>query len=276
MLNAVIEPIKRAIRSNRRSKIVSISAGLCEKFLHSYYNEDFYEFRANGESFALSTFSRWIGSSNCIVWDIGANHGQWAREAHAILPNAQVVSFEIIPPIADELSAAADSSPWWSIEKIGMSNKEGVAEIFWNWDSDDTSSLSPDLNGHLYASAKVESVQCQTTTIDAYWSRAGSAPHLLKIDTEGHDWAVLEGAEELLSSADAPAMIQFEYGHTWIPSQRMLGPVQKKLESFGYSVGRLYPNHVEFKPYSVLDENFRMGNMIAVRDSRLRDRLSWN
>ena len=37
-----------------------------------------------------------------------------------------------------------------------------------------------------------------------------------------------------------------------------------------YSIGRLYPNYVDFKPYSYSDENLRMCNMIATRDRTLQ------
>ncbi len=274
MSKAWLESIKRAIRIHRRAKPFSMSAAMCKKFLHSYYNEDFYDFHENGESFVLEAFSRWAGTRTCTIWDIGANHGQWAREANAALPHAQIVSFELIPAIANEIAVAATSHPWWSVERCGMSNKAGTVDILWNRSSDDTSSFAPDLSSYLYATADVESVRCEVTTADKYWDEVGTAPDFLKIDAEGHDWAVLEGAERLISSDAAPAVIQFEYGRTWIPSQRMLGPVHKKLESCGYHIGRLFPNYVDFKPYSVADEHFRMGNMIATRDRGLHALLT--
>jgi hypothetical protein len=87
---------------------------------------------------------------------------------------------------------------------------------------------------------------------------------------EGHEAAVIEGGLDLLSQANAPAMIQFEYGDTWLPAARTLGDVQSLLEERGYSVGRLFPDHVAFKAYEYTDDHFRMGNMIAVRDERLK------
>jgi hypothetical protein len=99
-------------------------------------------------------------------------------------------------------------------------------------------------------------------------------PTYIKNDVEGQEAAVLDGARALLQSVDAPIAIQFEYGDTWIPACKTLHGVQSKLEAAGYSVGRLYPRHAEFKAYSFREEKFRMGNMVAVRDDALRKSLA--
>jgi hypothetical protein len=36
------------------------------------------------------------------------------------------------------------------------------------------------------------------------------------------------------------------------------------LEPFGYTIGRLYPDGVDFKPYEYQDDHFRMGNYVAI------------
>ena len=97
---------------------------------------------------------------------------------------------------------------------------------------------------------------------------------LLKIDTEGHEAAVLRGCAGLLAGPGAPAMIQLEYGDTWIPARESLYAVQPWLESFGYSIGRLFPDRVAFKHWERGDDHFRMGNMVAVRDEELQALLA--
>jgi hypothetical protein len=47
------------------------------------------------------------------------------------------------------------------------------------------------------------------------------------------------------------------------------------LRSSGYTIGRLYPEGVDFKPYSIWDDHFRMGNYIAAQmDDPLTQRLA--
>ncbi len=262
------------IRGNRRAAPFRVLASSAEKYLRAYYNEGFYDFSRNGEGFAISTFARWKGDDPCTVWDVGANKGQWAQTAHSILPAARVVSFEIIPALADQIGEAAGTADWWTVEQVGLSNEPGEVEVTWNAVHDSTNAIAPDPDSRWFAHGDVSRIICPVTTLDDYWKKAGEGPDFLKIDVEGHDWAVLEGGERLLSGSSAPEMIQFEYGHTWFGSQRMLGPVQRRLEGFGYEVGRLYPDHVDFRPFAAGDEHFRMGNMIAVRDNSLKALLS--
>src|SRR5690606_28408736 len=94
-------------------------------------------------------------------------------------------------------------------------------------------------------------------------------PSLLKIDVEGNESAVLEGGRKLLMGDSAPDLIQFEYGDTWIPFSTLLSDTHAFLWSCGYSIGRLYPEHVEFRDYILEDEHFRMGNYICVKDPSL-------
>ena len=105
-------------------------------------------------------------------------------------------------------------------------------------------------------------------------SRQISPPGFIKIDVEGHELSVLRGAQALFAGPNAPAMLQIEYGETYIPSGSTLQALYQLLEPHGYSVGRLYPNHVHFKPYEYEDDNFRMGNLIAARGPELVKLLS--
>ncbi|MBA2919399.1 FkbM family methyltransferase [Sphingomonas sp. MAH-20] len=262
--------LRQAIRSNRRAAPFRLLASAADKYLRAYHNDGFYEFDRNGERFALSSFAAWNGNAETVIWDVGAHDGEWAETAHRMIPAARITSFEILPPIAERLRARNFDPQWFTLENVGLSDSDGEVEVSWNHSHDSTNAITPRSGGRWFEGADVERVSCRTTTIDSYLATGKVSPRLLKIDTEGHDAAVLDGAAGLLSGPDAPAMIQFEYGETWLPARRTLGEVQARLESFGYAVGRLFPDHVAFKPYELADDHFRMGNMIATRDDRLR------
>jgi len=180
-----------------------------------------------------------------------------------------VTSFEILQRLAEQIVPAQ----WLKIENLGLSDQVGTVDFAWNKSHDSTSSIAPRTGSRWFSGSDTEIVRCRVTTLDVY-AEQNPPPVLLKIDTEGHDACVLAGGEKLLSGSAAPAMIQFEYGDTWLPAGKTLLQVQNKLEALGYSVGRLYPNHVHFKKYEYTDDHFRMGNMIAVRDDRLKRMLS--
>jgi FkbM family methyltransferase len=259
--------LRQVIRANRRSPPLRFIARVAEKYLRAWHNESFFEFDRNGEAFALRQFARWQATRPLVVWDVGANDGSWATLARRMLPSAQIHSFEILPPIADRYTERMARAEWATLHRIGLSDRVGTTQMSWNVGRDDTSSLA--MRPTEARGGEVRQVEVGVSTIDAMLGGGLPPPDLLKIDTEGHDAAVLRGAAGLLKGPDAPAMIQFEYGDTWLPPAETLERAQRQLEEAGYRLGRLFPDHVGFKAYEYTDDHFRMGNMIAVKQESL-------
>lgn len=259
--------LRQSIRQNRRAAPLRFLASICEKYLRAFYNEGFYEFDSNGESFALRQFGSWLADRPVTVWDVGANAGEWAELAKDALPQALVHSFEILPPIAEAYAERLKGAEWAHLHRTGLSDEPGEVHVTWNRDCDSTSSIAIRTTG--VPGGRYEEVICPVSTADLLINAGLPAPQLLKIDTEGHDAAVLRGARGLLFGDAAPAMIQFEYGETWIPGRETLEATQRLLEDAGYRVGRSYPDHVDFKRYTYADDHFRMGNMIAAKPPKL-------
>lgn len=266
--------IRSTIRNHRRSSAARSVARWAERYLNAWHNTGFYDFDKNGEAFALRTISKHFGDQIQHVWDVGAHGGDYAVAVHQMLPASMVTSFEILPPIAERLHARNFDPAWFRLETLGLSDAPGEVEVTWNRLHDTTNAIQPRKEAVWFAHGETEQVKCRVTTVDLLIESGLPPPDFLKIDVEGHEAAVLDGAKRLLDSAAAPLIIQFEYGDTWIPASRTLHDVQTKLEGAGYAVGRLYPDHVEFKKYAFADERFRMGNMIAVRTEAARRVLS--
>lgn len=220
----------------------------------------------------MQTFARWASDRDLILWDVGANNGGWASEAAHSFPHAAIHSFEIVPNIADEYERRQAGNPNTTLHRFGLSDAETTVDVSYNVDYNTTSSIT-------YRDTKefgtdIQTVACDVKTVASIVGSTVPAPDLLKIDTEGHDFAVLRGAADLLDGPDAPAMIQFEYGETCLPGGETVEKCHRYLTNKGYALGRLYPNHVEFKDYSYEDAHYRTGNMIAVKDAGLRALLS--
>lgn len=263
--------LKSKIAANRRSALIRHAAKLSQRFLNAYHYTGQYEFASNGEKFALEQFAKFRGPGGTI-WDVGAHLGEYASAAHDVMPQARVISFEIVPEIAERLKTTI-SEDWFELKEVGLSDNVGEIDVSWNLTEDTTNAVNPFVYEHIDQS-QVKVRRCPITTIDQLVADGVEPPDLLKIDVEGHERAVLLGGGQLFGGDRAPAMIQFEYGGTWIPSSATLYSVQHYLEGFGYSVGRLYPDHVAFKRYSWQDEHFRMGNMIAAKHPDLLQKLS--
>lgn len=100
---------------------------------------------------------------------------------------------------------------------------------------------------------------------------------LVKIDTEGHDLAVLRGAVPLLS-AGRIAAIQFEYNHRWVFARAFLRDAFELLQPAGYRLGKLTPLGVEFYPgWDPELESFVEGNYVALtaRAAAMVPAVSW-
>jgi FkbM family methyltransferase len=132
------------------------------------------------------------------IFDIGANTGQTTRTYVHGFPSAKIYSFEPVSETFDSLKCNSSGFSNVICEKIAFSNKMGEQEIALF--SSEFSSLNS-LNQALMndePDAKKEKITLMT--IDAYASEKNiKTIDLLKIDTEGHEIPVLDGAGKLLA-----------------------------------------------------------------------------
>jgi hypothetical protein len=100
---------------------------------------------------------------------------------------------------------------------------------------------------------------------------------LVKIDAEGHDLVVLQGARGLLAKQRI-SVAQFEYNHRWVYSRFFLLDAFRLLVPLGYRLGKLTPHGVEFYPRWDIDlETFVEGNYVACTPQAARrlPAVSW-
>lgn len=260
--------IRQNIRESRSSFLHNKLSKICEKYLRAWHNDSFFEFDNNGERFVIERYAN-LSQTRKTIWDVGANNGQWAELIHSHLPLSSINSFEIIPELAKKIQDIHANSDWIAVHNYGLSESDGEIEVTYNLTHDTTTSIAPRLENEFFKEAQLNKVTCSTAKVDTLISKGLTPPDFLKIDVEGHEASVLRGAEKLLSSAHAPEIIQFEYGDTWIPANETLFQIQSFLEGFGYRVGRVFPNMVDFKSYDYTDEHYRMGNMIASNNQKI-------
>jgi hypothetical protein len=70
---------------------------------------------------------------------------------------------------------------------------------------------------------------------------------LVKVDTEGHDFFVIQGARKLLEDGRIRAL-QFEYTWRWIYSRTYLRDVFEFLAGKPYALGKVTPKGIEYYP----------------------------
>jgi FkbM family methyltransferase len=127
--------------------------------------------------------------------DVGANRGQILEQALRVAPAGRHVAFEPIPALAEEIRhafAAVDC------RTLALGASPEVTQFCYFRDLDGWSGLrrSPEVSDKR---GRPEYITVQVSTLDAELKDA--RPNVLKVDVEGAELGVLEGARELLARA---------------------------------------------------------------------------
>jgi FkbM family methyltransferase len=127
--------------------------------------------------------------------DVGSNRGQVLTEAVRLAPGGHHVAFEPIPALASELRARF---PQVDCRELALGARRERASFCYFTELDGWSGLRrnpvvSDEQGHPHY------IEVEVSTLDE--ELAGARPELLKIDVEGAELGVLEGARELLERA---------------------------------------------------------------------------
>lgn len=246
------------VASHRRNYPVRKIAGLCRRYLNWYGNLN-YDLESNGEAFVLRTLQRFQPK---VIFDAGANIGDWTRLAAGACPGARLYSFEISGPTYRTLAAQTAGLPQVQCVNKGLSDCSGVITIRHYDDMPVLTTATSYPHGLPY-----HEVQAEVVSGDEF-ARAAGIEHidLLKIDVEGMEEQVLRGFSELLS-AQSIDLIQFEYGRVSIVNGFLLRHFHEFFAQRGYAVGKIYPNYVDFREYDLADEDFVGPNFLACRKS---------
>ncbi len=159
------------------------------------------------------------GVSTPVVFDVGANVGDYSLLVRQILPTATVFAFEPSRPVYQELErrlAAADATDKVRAFNLGFSDAEKTAVLHSYTANGQEASLLSSID--LRLPTQVVDVRAASTeqiavhTIDNFCEVQGIEQiHFLKLDVEGHEVAILQGARRMLAE-DMISMIQFEFG----------------------------------------------------------------
>lgn len=142
------------------------------------------------------------------IFDVGANHGQYARMLREDIGyRGHIISYEPIPELAEQLSLRQKTSrdEKWHIERRALDHEAGPA-IFHIAVTDQFSSLrTPDPDQPIrfeYQNKIMRIVTVDRSTIaielPKWQSQLGIKRPFLKLDTQGNDLAVVEGAGAML------------------------------------------------------------------------------
>lgn len=238
----------------------------CQAYAARFDGENNFDAYSNGE-FSLV---RSVMPDCAVVFDVGANRGDWTELVLALNPTVSVHAFE--PSAASfQLLAAKHLPARAHLNQFALGDIHGNQDLFLFGDeaTSELRSLYPrNLAERFQREIPIARESVAITTCDDYCARNGiTSIDCLKIDTEGHDLKVLRGASQLIADR-AIRFIQFEYGQTNIESRDLLKDFFLFFEGRGYNLHKIHPEgYSHFPRYQARLENFHYQNWVAVRQT---------
>lgn len=177
-----------------------------------------------------------------IIFDIGANTGQFAQSVRKGGYKGQIVSFEPLSDAWIELKKNANNDSNWLIhERVAIGNSNGEIKINISNNSV-SSSVLPMLKQHSSAASDSVYIAEETVPIVTFDSIASQYLNnesniFLKIDTQGFEWEVLEGAKNTLHLVNG-VIVELSLVPLY-DGQRLWKDIINKLENEGFTLWAL-------------------------------------
>jgi FkbM family methyltransferase len=207
-----------------------------------------------------------------IVFDVGANVGDYSLLVKRCIPAARVYAFEPANATYKQLvshlgSSGSDVKPF----NIGFSDSEKTVKLFsYAIDGQEASLLSSIDQRRPTQVLELEtdaSEEIKVVTLDGFCTQQGiDRIDFLKLDVEGHELSVLRGARGLLEKRGI-SMIQFEFGPANIYSRTFFFDFWSLL-SGDFEIFRIVPAGISpINYYGEHREIFLTTNYLAVKRS---------
>ena len=179
-----------------------------------------------------------------LVLDVGANKGQFASEIRHCGFAGRIVSFEPLSQAHCELLQSSAADPMWdAYPRCALGDHNGEVEINIAGNSE-SSSMLPMLEAHrsaapesAYEGKEIVPIKTLDAVAERYLKDA-RAP-FLKIDTQGFEWQVLDGARDTLPHikgilVELSLVPLYEGQHLWLE-------VIDRLEAEGFTLWAFKP-----------------------------------
>lgn len=179
-----------------------------------------------------------------LVFDVGANTGQFAQSLRRAGYTEHMISFEPLSSAYSNLLQVSRKDSLWKIApRTAIGEEDGEVDIHVSANSVSSSAL-PMLDNHAKAELnsvyigveRVRLARLDRLTREYLWPEAVS---FLKIDTQGYEDRVINGATELLPNVKG---VQLEL--SLVPlyeGQQLYDVLIKRLVSLGFSIWAIWP-----------------------------------
>ncbi|WP_417667159.1 FkbM family methyltransferase [Roseibium sp.] len=140
------------------------------------------------------------GQTDLTIFDVGANQGQSATKFRKIFPGAKIYAFEPLPSTFEVMREAHAADRLVVPENLALGSEVGTIDFNVNVHDYNHTFLTPAAGAEKWADIKhVDRIKVPISTVDAYCEDHGvKRINLLKVDAEGADIFVLNGAKNML------------------------------------------------------------------------------
>ncbi|MBT8115612.1 MAG: FkbM family methyltransferase [Arenicella sp.] len=193
----------------------------------------------------LIVMSNLVNNPEPIIFDVGANVGQTAMQFRSLFPAAKLFCFEPFPCSFESLSFAFNEDPQLESHQVALADASGTAKLTVNQASATNSLLISDTRAAYYWGPDLldtqDQIEVKTETVDRFCEQKGIKHiNILKIDVQGAEFAVLEGARELLQHQCIDLIyMEMITAPTYI-GQRKLGEYLELFETLKYEIFDFY------------------------------------
>ncbi len=201
-----------------------------------------------------------------VVFDVGANEGNWTSFVLSVQPALNMYLFEPSLTTYEQCSQKI-FPPSVHLNNFGLGEREETLQL--NIVNPGSGMNSLYQRRGVKAAEAFATEQIHMTTLDKYCVEHGiDHIHFMKVDVEGHELAVFRGAMRMLKARRID-MIQFEYGGCNLDARVYLLDIWEFLTQNGFQIEKIFPDGPRpIDTYSQELENFRYSNYFAYLDKK--------
>jgi FkbM family methyltransferase len=250
----LLQIIQNTLSRSRTITLLAVKIkNQCNRIIIQRFGTDTMSPHLNGEYLILNHMAPICNS----FFDVGSNKGEWTD--HILNNTSAFYLYEPGTTAYDMCTTRFKSYQNVYVNNFALSDKAGKIEFY---EQDNAGEMSSAIE--KWANGPCKTIEVTTTTIDAELSRLNiDLLSYVKIDTEGFDLKVLQGAKQAIIH-NKLGFIQFEYNHSWPLLGATLAEAYELLESNGYTLFLIKPDGLYKYDVTLFGEFYAFSNFIAI------------